>query len=101
MGNDLQRQQDEKALNIVNISTKQELLKNLQAIQNNKLRMIVKSIEQTKELIAAERTKAKNLHNICDRLSEDFPIIAPSLRCVSRTLNSALESDNVEMPQPE
>merc|ERR1711879_314556 len=90
--NDLQRQTDEKSMNIVNISTKQTMLKNLQQLQDNKLRLIAKSIEQTKNLIQNERMKAQNLQNICDRLSEDFPVIAPSIRTVASTLNSALES---------
>merc|ERR1719219_2355875 len=99
--NDLQRQHDEKALNIVNISTKQDLLKNLQALQQNKLRLISKSIEQTKDLIMGERTRAQNLQNICDRLSEDYPIIAPSIRSVARTLHNALESSGQQPSQPE
>jgi len=88
--NDLQQRHDEKAGNVVQLSTKQELLKNMQSIQAGKLRLISKSIEQTKELLNAEREKAQNLNNICDQLSQDFPQIGASFRSVGRTLDSAI-----------
>jgi hypothetical protein len=87
--NDLQRQQDEKNWNVVQLSTKQNLLKDMQALTENRLKLHSKSMEQTRDLIKLERERASNLQNICDRLSEEFPIIAPSLRAVSRTLGGS------------
>ena len=82
----MQRQQDEKNWNVVQLSTRQNLLKDMQAISENRFKLISKSIDQTRELIQLERERASNLQNICDRLSEEFPVMAPSLRAVSRTL---------------
>ena len=84
--NDLQRQQDEKNWNVIQISTKQALLKDLQALSEGRFKLAAKSMDQLQELIQLENEKARNLQNICDRLSEDYPVISSSLRAVSRTL---------------
>lgn len=84
--NDLQRQQDEKNWNVIQISTKQALLKDLQSLSEGRFKLAAKSMDQLQELIQLENEKARNLQNICDRLSEDYPVISSSLRAVSRTL---------------
>merc|ERR1712066_246910 len=89
--NDLNRQQDEKNLNTIRMLTKQNLLKSLQAASENKLRLTARSVEQTKDLIKAQQQRAQNLQNICERLSQDYPDMAPSMRSVSRTLTGALQ----------